>query len=133
MATKTKTKAKSGAGNRRKPAGAAPAVASLLAVTPQGLKQLEKNAHKASDLLGAMANTSRLMILCRLADGERSVSDLQPLIGLSQSALSQHLAVLRRKHLVRTRRDGQSIFYSLSSGEAASIMHTLHEQFCRRR
>jgi DNA-binding transcriptional ArsR family regulator len=105
----------------------------LIAVTPQGLKQLEKNAHKASDLLGAMANTSRLMIMCQLADGEKSVSDLQPMIGLSQSALSQHLAVLRRKHLVRTRRDGQSIYYSLSSGQAASIMQTLHEQFCRRR
>lgn len=114
--------------------GAAPATtgAPLLAVTPKGLKQLEKNAHKACGLLGAMANTSRLMILCQLADGERSVSDLQPLIGLSQSALSQHLAVLRRKHLVRTRRDGQLIYYSLSSGQAASIMHTLHDQFCRR-
>jgi DNA-binding transcriptional ArsR family regulator len=108
-------------------------VAPLIAVTPQGLKQLERNAHKASDLLGAMANTSRLMIMCQLADGEKSVSDLQPTIGLSQSALSQHLAILRRKQLVRTRRDGQSIFYSLSSGEAASIMHTLHDQFCRRR
>ncbi len=128
MATKTRTRARTGAGNRRKPAGAASAVAPLIAVTPQGLKQLEKNAHKASDLLGAMANTSRLMIMCQLADGEKSVSDLQPMIGLSQSALSQHL-----KHLVRTRRDGQSIYYSLSSGEAASIMHTLHEQFCRRR
>jgi DNA-binding transcriptional ArsR family regulator len=104
----------------------------LLQVTPKGLKQLEKNAHKACDLLGAMANTSRLMILCQLADGEKSVSDLQPMIGLSQSALSQHLGVLRRKHLVRTRRAGQSIYYSLSSGQAASIMHTLHEQFCRR-
>ena len=105
----------------------------LLSVTRQGLKQLERNAHRASDLLGAMANTSRLMILCQLAGGERSVSDLQPMIGLSQSALSQHLAVLRRKHLVRTRRAGQSIYYSLASGEAASILHTLHEQFCRRR
>ena len=107
-------------------------VAPVITVTPQGLKQLERNAHKASDLLGAMANTSRLMVLCQLADGEKSVSDLQPMIGLSQSALSQHLAVLRRKHLVRTRRDGQSIYYSLASGEAASIMHTLHEQFCKR-
>jgi len=133
MSTKTKTSPKAKARNRNRPARPVPAVAPLIAVTPQGLKQLEKNAHKASDLLGAMANTSRLMILCRLADGERSVSDLQPLIGLSQSALSQHLAVLRRKHLVRTRRDGQSIYYSLSSGQAASIMHTLHEQFCRRR
>jgi len=104
----------------------------VVAVTPQGLERLEKNAHKACDLLGAMANTSRLMILCQLADGEKSVGDLQPTIGLSQSALSQHLAVLRRKHLVRTRRSGQSIIYSLASGEAASIIHTLHEQFCRR-
>jgi len=61
------------------------------------------------------------------------VSDLQPMIGLSQSALSQHLAVLRRKRLVRTRRAGQSIYYALASGEAAAIMHTLYEQFCRRR
>ena len=120
--------------SRNKPrATRATPAAPLQAVTPQGLKQLERNAHKASDLLGAMANTSRLMILCRLADGEKSVSDLQPMIGLSQSALSQHLAVLRRKHMVRTRRAGQSIYYSLSSGEAASIMHTLHQQFCRRR
>ena len=129
MSTKTKAKTRANA----KPARALPSVVPLITVTPQGLKQLEKNAHKASDLLGAMANTSRLMIMCQLADGEKSVSDLQPMIGLSQSALSQHLAVLRRKHLVRTRREGQSIYYSLTSGEAASIMQTLHEQFCRRR
>jgi DNA-binding transcriptional ArsR family regulator len=119
--------------SRTKPARATPVTTPILAVTPQGLRQLERNAHKASDLLGAMANTSRLMILCQLADGEKSVSDLQPMIGLSQSALSQHLAVLRRKHLVRTRRSGQSIYYALASGQAASIMATLHEQFCRSR
>jgi len=107
--------------------------AALPAVTPGAMRQLERNAHRASDLLGAMANTSRLMILCQLAAGEKSVSDLQPTIGLSQSALSQHLAVLRRKRLVRTRRAGQSIYYSLASGEAASVMQTLHDQFCRRR
>jgi DNA-binding transcriptional ArsR family regulator len=127
------TKTKPATGSRGRPARAVPSAAPLLKVTPQGLRQLAKNAHRASDLLGAMANTSRLMIMCQLADGEKSVSDLQPMIGLSQSALSQHLAVLRRKHLVRTRRAGQSIYYSLTSGEAASIMQTLHEQFCRRR
>lgn len=110
----------------------APAAAAVPVLTPASLRRLEKNAHKACDLLAAMANTSRLMILCQLADGEKSVSDLQPLIGLSQSALSQHLAVLRRKHLVRTRRAGQSIFYSLASGEAAAVMATLHAQYCRR-
>ena len=107
--------------------------ADLPAVTPGAMRQLERNAHRASDLLGAMANTSRLMILCQLAAGEKSVSDLQPTIGLSQSALSQHLAVLRRKRLVRTRRAGQSIYYSLASREASSVMQTLHDQFCRRR
>jgi len=79
-----------------------------------------------------MANTSRLMILCQLADGEKSVGDLQPVIGLSQSALSQHLGVLRRKRLVRTRRAGQSIYYSLASPDAAAVMSTLYAQFCRR-
>jgi len=123
------TKAKSATRSLR----SVPTPQPLLAVTPQELRQLERNAHKACDLLGAMANTSRLMILCQLADGEKSVSDLQPMIGLSQSALSQHLAVLRRKRMVRTRRAGQSIYYSLTSGEAASIMHTLHQQFCGRR
>jgi DNA-binding transcriptional ArsR family regulator len=108
------------------------AAGELPVLTAASLRRLEKNAHKACDLLGAMANTSRLMILCQLADGEKSVSDLQPLIGLSQSALSQHLGVLRRKHLVRTRRAGQSIFYSLASGEAAAVMSTLYAQFCRR-
>lgn len=101
-------------------------------MTAANLRRLERNAHKACDLLGAMANTSRLLVLCQLADGEKAVSELQPLIGLSQSALSQHLAVLRRKRLVRTRRAGQSIYYSLASPQAASVMHTLYEQFCRR-
>jgi DNA-binding transcriptional ArsR family regulator len=101
-------------------------------INAASLRRLEKNAHKACDLLGAMANTSRLMILCQLASGEKSVSELQPLIGLSQSALSQHLAVLRRKHLVRTRRAGQSIHYSLASPQAASVMATLHDEFCKR-
>jgi len=77
-----------------------------------------------------MSNPSRLLILCQLAEGEKSVGELEPLIGLSQSALSQHLAVLRGKHLVRTRREGQSILYSLASKEATALMHTLHEQFC---
>jgi DNA-binding transcriptional ArsR family regulator len=118
---------------RRKSARTAANAKPPVAVTTREMKQLERNAHKACDLLGAMANASRLMILCQLADGEKSVSDLQPAIGLSQSALSQHLAVLRRKQVVRTRRDGQSIYYALNSGEAASIMNTLHREFCSRR
>ena len=94
------------------------------------IQRLEKNATRACSMLGAMANPSRLLILCQLAESEKSVGELQPLIGLSQSALSQHLAVLREKRVVRTRREGQQIFYSLTSREAGALMHTLHEQFC---
>jgi DNA-binding transcriptional ArsR family regulator len=94
------------------------------------VQRLEKNATRACSMLGAMANPSRLLILCQLAESEKSVGELQPLIGLSQSALSQHLAVLREKRVVRTRREGQQIFYSLASREAGALMHTLHEEFC---
>ena len=94
------------------------------------IQRLEKNAARACSMLGAMANPSRLLILCQLAESEKSVGELQPLIGLSQSALSQHLAVLRDKRLVRTRREGQQIFYRIASREAGALMHTLHEEFC---
>lgn len=94
------------------------------------IQRLEKNATRACSMLGAMANPSRLLILCQLAESEKSVGELQPMIGLSQSALSQHLAVLREKRIVRTRREGQQIFYSLASHEAGALMHTLHEEFC---
>jgi len=95
------------------------------------VRRMEKNATRACSVLGAMSNPSRLLILCYLAEGEKAVGELEPLIGLSQSALSQHLAVLRGKHLVRTRREGQSILYSLASKEATALMHMLHEQFCK--
>jgi DNA-binding transcriptional ArsR family regulator len=100
------------------------------AVDRSMIRQLEKNAAKACGLLGAMANPSRLLILCQLAEDEKSVGELQPLIGLSQSALSQHLAVLREKRLVRTRRAGQQIYYSLASREATALIGTLHQEFC---
>ncbi len=96
------------------------------------VRRMEKNATRACGVLAAMSNPSRLLILCQLAEGEKSVGELEPLIGLSQSALSQHLAVLRGKHLVRTRRKGQSILYSLASKEATALMHTVHEEFCKR-
>ncbi len=99
-------------------------------VTPELMKA---HAADAARLMKALGNEQRLHVLCNLLDGPLSVGELNQRLDLSQSALSQHLAILRSKHLVRTRRAGQSIYYSLSSGEAASIMHTLHEQFCRRR
>jgi len=91
---------------------------------------MEANASAASNLLKSMANESRLMILCQLAESEKSVSELKDNIGLSQSALSQHLAILRRDRLVDTRRAAQSIYYSLSSESAAAVMKTLYEIYC---
>ncbi len=91
---------------------------------------LRANAQKASELLKAMSNEKRLMILCYLANGEKAVGEMEKLVGLSQSALSQHLARLRRDGLVKTRRASQTIYYSLAGGEAQAIMQTLHGIYC---
>ncbi|MBP2228806.1 ArsR/SmtB family transcription factor [Azospirillum agricola] len=94
------------------------------------IEDLQANARRASALLKAMCNERRLLILCHLSQGERSVGELEELVGLSQSALSQHLARLRRDKLVRTRRSAQNIYYSLNGHEAQTIMATLHGLYC---
>lgn len=90
----------------------------------------ERNAFPALSLLKAMANDRRLMILCHLLHSELSVSDLIERIGLSQSALSQHLALLRRDHLVKTRKVAQTVYYSLDSGQAAQVLELLYQLYC---
>lgn len=94
------------------------------------VEDLKQNAERASELLKAMSNEKRLMILCYLAQGEKAVGEMERLIGLSQSALSQHLARLRRDGLVKTRRSSQTIYYSLAGGEATAVMETLHAIYC---
>ena len=94
-------------------------------------EELEARASTVTRFLKAMANPSRLLVLCQLADGEKSVGQLERAVGLSQSALSQHLAVLRREQVVKTRRAGQNVFYLLASAEAAAVMNTLYEVFCQ--
>lgn len=94
------------------------------------LEQLQDNARRASTLLKAMSNEHRLLILCQLSKGEKSVGELERLIGLSQSALSQHLARLRRDELVKTRRCAQTIFYSLRGEEASQVIGTLYGLYC---
>jgi DNA-binding transcriptional ArsR family regulator len=94
------------------------------------LGELHDMASHAVELLKAMANEWRLMILCQLAEGEKTVSELQEILGLSQSALSQHLAVLRRERIVKARKHAQSVTYSLAGMEAPKVMNTLHEVFC---
>ncbi len=93
---------------------------------------MESHALEAASLMKALGNESRLMILCVLAEGERSVSDLNTLIPLSQSALSQQLARLRQQALVKTRRESQTIYYSLAKGPADRIINLLHEIYCGR-
>ena len=89
------------------------------------------HAEAASGLLKALANPNRLMLLCMLVEGERSVSDLNQDVWLSQSALSQHLAKLRQEGLVETRRDGQSIFYRIVDGPALKVVEALHAHYCQ--
>jgi ArsR family transcriptional regulator, virulence genes transcriptional regulator len=99
-------------------------------LTRAEVARLRGSAVRVTDLLKAMANPSRLMILCQLAEGEKAVGEMEEVIGLSQSGLSQHLAVLRRKGIVSTRREAQSIFYSLASKEVEEIMAALYRVFC---
>jgi len=94
------------------------------------LAELQKNAESAATLLKALANKHRLMILCELHKGERSVTALQKAIGLSQSSLSQHLARLREDELVVTRRESQAIFYSLGSNDVSKVISVLYELYC---
>lgn len=94
------------------------------------LAELHDMASSACVLLKAMANEWRLIILCQLAEGEKTVGELQRTLGLSQSALSQHLAILRREKIVRSRKHAQSVSYSLTGDDATKVMESLHDVFC---
>jgi DNA-binding transcriptional ArsR family regulator len=91
---------------------------------------MARNADEAARFLRTLGNESRLMVLCTLAEGERSVSSLLERVPLSQSALSQHLAVLRREGLVATRREAQTIHYRLADTRVRQLMPVLYDLFC---
>ena len=91
---------------------------------------MQRNAADAVNLLKGLANESRLMIMCVLSEGEISVGQLNQRIHLSQSALSQHLAVLREQGLVQTRRESQTIYYRLADSAAMNVIELLHEVYC---
>lgn len=93
-------------------------------------EQMADHADEAAALLKALAHPARLLVLCQLVEGESSVGALQPLTGLSPSALSQHLAVLREMELVTTRRESQTIYYSLAKGPAVGVLDALHAAYC---
>ena len=94
------------------------------------MAQMRQKATEASELLKCIANENRLLIMCALAEGEYSVGELNKRVPLSQSALSQHLAVIRHQGMVDTRRESQSIYYSLANTDALKVVKVLHEIFC---
>jgi DNA-binding transcriptional ArsR family regulator len=94
------------------------------------IADLEPQAEAAAQLLTAMANPKRLLILCNLLERERSVGELLGIVGLEQSPLSQHLAKLRALGLVKTRREGQAIYYRLASEPVSRVLTTLYEIYC---
>ena len=94
------------------------------------IAQFEESAGRAAALLRLLSNERRLMILCQLIGGELSVGTLQDRLGLSQSALSQHLARLRVDRIVATRREGQTIFYRIIDPAALQLLETLADLFC---
>jgi ArsR family transcriptional regulator, virulence genes transcriptional regulator len=105
----------------------------MSALPATAAESLGDKAAEAARLLSALANPRRLTILCELAEGERSVGELVPIVGVQQAALSQHLARLRADGLVSTRRDAQMIFYRLSSPAAVAVINTLADLYCRPR
>ena len=105
---------------RGKPAQPAPGLAT----------DMDAQAEAAAELLKAMSNPQRLRVLCLLLEGERSVGEINERINLSQSALSQHLAMLRESALVKTRRQAQTVYSSVGSGPVHDIIQTLHAIYC---
>src|SRR5262249_37817764 len=96
----------------------------------QDAERLMDKARRAADFLKALAHENRLMILCILSQGERSVSELEHMLSLRQPTVSQQLARLRADGLVSTRRDGKTIYYSLASEEARAVVGAVYDTFC---
>ena len=96
------------------------------------IEDLASSADEAAALMKTLSNTARLMILCQLVEGERSVAELEKNLDTKQPNVSQQLARLRMEGYVKTRREGRTIFYSLADERVASVIHNLHMTFCPR-
>ena len=94
------------------------------------MNPLEAKAEEVAATLAAMANPKRLLVMCTLMGGEKSVGDLAEIVQLSPAALSQHLGKMRALRLVSTRRDGQTIYYNLASAEVRAVLETLYRVYC---
>ena len=94
------------------------------------INEIHENAGRASDFLKGLANETRLVVLCALAEGEKNVSELEHLLGIRQPTLSQQLARLRSDNMVSTRREAKQIYYSLASEDAELVLGLIFELFC---
>jgi DNA-binding transcriptional ArsR family regulator len=94
------------------------------------IQAMQAQANKATSLLSAMCNENRLLILCQLIDGERTVNELTALLNAAQPTVSQHLALLRERELVQSRKQGQTRYYSLAGSKARDILQTLQSLYC---
>lgn len=97
----------------------------------QDIDKMMQNAQRAANFLKAISHEGRLMILCHLTSGEKSVTELETLLGMRQAAVSQQLSRLRLEGMVTPRRDGKTIFYSLCDDRAAQIMAVVYDLFCK--
>ena len=95
------------------------------------MQDIQQNAKKAAEMLKAISHESRLVILCVLSQGEKSVGELLEHSSLSQSAFSQHLKVLRDKELVKTRKESQTVYYSIKNEDVMKILNSLYEIYCK--
>jgi len=98
---------------------------------PSNIEVMQRNAAKAEAMLKLLANANRLMMLCHLIKGEKSVGQLSDLVGLSQSALSQHLAKMRDQGLVEADKHGQMVYYRIANPEVEAILSTLYLIYCK--
>ena len=101
-------------------------------ISANDLRAMRKHAGDAASMMRALSHEARLLVLCELVGGERTAGELVQRSGLSQSALSQHLAKLRDENIVATRREAQSIFYRIADPKAARLLSVLHEIYCKR-
>ena len=97
---------------------------------PGDIEKMQEAAGRASQMMKTLGHPGRLMILCNLADGERSVGELAEDLDMSQSSLSQHFARMRSEGLVKTRRESQTVYYSLASDELQQVIESLYRIFC---
>ena len=103
-----------------------------MAISKTELKKMQASADDACKLMKVLANRDRMMLLCEIAQGEKCVSELEVALDLHQPTLSQQLTVLRKEKLVKTRREGKQIYYTLSSQVAVAVMSVLYKHYCKK-